>query len=109
MQTGVSDDEKDVALNKSHVFIVVASQPGCMPDSLCAYPMDAHHADIREEILSLMGSVDFDDNEIDWDAIQEMADTLNLSGDCIGAPDGRVIEVYSRSCAEVLADNWVDA
>lgn len=104
---GLPDGERDEALGKAYVISVMASQPGCLPDSWGAYPMDASPDDIREEIMSLMGEDDFDDDEIDWDAQRERVNDLNLAGDSIDAPDGRVIEVFRRSCADVLDENGI--
>lgn len=106
---GVASADRRGALAKAFVTCVMASEPGCLPDSWTAFPSNARPEDIREEIMSVMGGDDFEDEENDWEAIREKVNGLDLAGAAIDAPDGRVIEVFRKSCVEILQENGVAA
>lgn len=57
----------------------------------------------------LVGNDDDGDSENDSEAIREQVAALDLSGASFSAPDGRVVEVFRKSCAEVLQENGVVA
>lgn len=61
----------------------------------------------REEIVSLMSGDNDDNEETDWDAAEKAVAALDLTGDSIDAPDGAVIEVRRRYCADILEDNGI--
>lgn len=96
----LSAEDKQKALKDAYIICVMASQPGCLPDSWVAFPQDTEPENIREEIIDQAA-----DEEADMDAIRKEVEALDLAGSSMPAPDGRVIEVFRKSCADVLADN----
>lgn len=103
----LTEEQRKAALGMAWLTYVIASQPGCLPDSWAAYPMSADEADIREEIVSMMGGDNFDEDETDWESVRQEVDALDLSGDSIDAPDGQIIDVFRKSCAEVIEENGI--
>lgn len=104
---GINDDERKAILQEAKVICVMASQPGCLPDAWSSWGMNSNPEDIREETMTIIGEDDFEADETDWTAALERVNSLDLAGDCMNAPDGRVIEVFEKSCADILKDNKI--
>lgn len=104
---GLNDDERKEVLAQAKVVCIMASQPGCLPDAWEVWEMHSNPGDIHGEIMTLLGEDDFEDDGTDWDAVWKNVTALDLAGDSINAPDGRIIEIFEKSCGDIIRDNRI--